>query len=136
MITQTEEAYQRTYNNIVKLVSYNIPVTIHMVLMNENVHMVEQVVVEAIKIGVDKVTIQTLIPCERGREFIEENHATVFMLRQNLEKVRYLGEKYKGQITIHYNDMYEKEYYVLEPDGSIYLESGSGDSDQLIRRLV
>ena len=92
-ITQTEEAYQRTYNNIVKLVSYNIPVTIHMVLMNENVHMVEQVVVEAIKIGVDKVTIQTLIPCERGREFIEENHATVFMLRQNLEKVRYLGEK-------------------------------------------
>lgn len=135
-ITQTEEAYQRTYNNIVKLVSYNIPVTIHIVLMNENVHMVEQVVVEAIKIGVDKVTIQTLIPCERGREFIEENHATVFMLRQNLEKVRYLGEKYKGQITIHYNDMYEKEYYVLEPDGSIYLESGSGDSDQLIRRLV
>lgn len=135
-ITQTEEAYQRTYNNIVKLVSYNIPVTIHMVLMNENVHMVEQVVVEAIKIGVDKVTIQTLIPRERGREFIEENHATVFMLRQNLEKVRYLGEKYKGQITIHYNDMYEKEYYVLEPDGSIYLESGSGDSDQLIRRLV
>ena len=135
-ITQTEGAYQRTYNNIVKLVSYNIPVTIHMVLMNENVHMVEQVVVEAIKIGVDKVTIQTLIPRERGREFIEENHATVFMLRQNLEKVRYLGEKYKGQITIHYNDMYEKEYYVLEPDGSIYLESGSGDSDQLIRRLV
>ena len=60
-ITQTEGAYQRTYNNIVKLVSYNIPVTIHMVLMNENVHMVEQVVVEAIKIGVDKVTIQTLI---------------------------------------------------------------------------
>ena len=107
-----------------------------MVLMNENVHMVEQVVVEAIKIGVDKVTIQTLIPRERGREFIEENHATVFMLRQNLEKVRYLGEKYKGQITIHYNDMYEKEYYVLEPDGSIYLESGSEDSDQLIRRLV
>ncbi len=135
-ITQTEGAYQRTYNNIVKLVSYNIPVTIHMVLMNENVHMVEQVVVEAIKIGVDKVTIQTLIPRERGREFIEENHATVFMLRQNLEKVRYLGEKYKGQITIHYNDMYEKEYYILEPDGSIYLESGSGDSDQLIRRLV
>lgn len=69
-ITQTEGAYQRTYNNIVKLVSYNIPVTIHMVLMNENVHMVEQVVVEAIKIGVDKVTIQTLIPRERGREFL------------------------------------------------------------------
>lgn len=50
--------------------------------------------------------------------------------------INWLGEKYKGQITIHYNDMYEKEYYVLEPDGSIYLESGSGDSDQLIRRLV
>lgn len=31
---------------------------------------------------------------------------------------------------------HEKEYYILEPDGSIYLESGSGDSDQLIRRLV
>lgn len=115
-ITQTEGAYQRTYNNIVKLVSYNIPVTIHMVLMNENVHMVEQVVVEAIKIGVDKVTIQTLIPRERGREFIEENHATVFMLRQNLEKVRYLGEKYKGQITIHYNDMYALYVYIASRD--------------------
>ena len=58
--------------------SYNIPVTIHMVLMNENVHMVEQVVVEAIKNWCRQSYDSDVIPRERGREFIEENHATVF----------------------------------------------------------
>ena len=69
---------------------------------------------------------------KKAREFIERKSR----FGKIFEKVRYLGEKYRAQITIHYNDMYEKEYYILEPDGSIYLESGSGDSDQLIRRLV
>lgn len=135
-ITQNDGSYQKTYSNIKKLVASGVSTSIHMVLMNDNVNQVEHVIKKAIKNRVKKVTIQTLIPRENGRQFMEQNNSTILMLRQNLEKVKPLGEKYKEKITLHFNDMYEKEYYVLEPDGSIYLELGNGGSDQLYRRLV
>ena len=135
-ITGVKGSYQQTYDNIAKLIASGIQTSIHIVLMPNNVDLVEYVIQEAIKLGVHKVTIQTLIPREKGKDFIAQNNLSILNLRNNLEKVKKIGNQYKGQINIHYNDMYEKDYYVLEPDGSIYLESGNGSTDQLIRRLI
>lgn len=128
-------AYQRTYSNIRKLISYNISVTIHMVLMKKNYKYVESVIQEAIKAGVRKVSIQTLIPRGRGKELFNADE-DMSCIRELLKKLLPLREKYGEQIIVNFIDLYEKEYYVLETDGAIYLEKAEASRDVFIRSLL
>ena len=135
-ITQIEGSYEKTCENIKQLINAGIPTMLHMVLTNTNVDKVEFVIQKAIELGVKKVTIQTLIPRENGRYFMDQSNLNPLVLRQNLEKVKNDNAKYRNDIELHFNDLYEKNYYVLEPDGAIYLETGNGSNDQLFRRLI
>lgn len=128
-------AYQRTYSNIRKLISYNIPVTIHMVLMEKNYKYAESVIQDAINAGVRKVSIQTLIPRGRGKDLFNTDE-DMSLIREKLKTLYPLREKYRNQIIVNFIDLYEKEYYVLETDGAIYLEKAEASRDVFIRSLL
>ena len=118
LITQ-KGAYRKTYTNIEKLVLANVPVTIHMVVMNQNFELAETVIEDAIRAGVEKVTFQTLIPREKGAELFKRGE-NVREIREKLKLLYPLQEKYKSKIQISFSDLYEKDCYVLETDGAIY----------------
>lgn len=133
-ITQ-EGAYAKTYTNISKLISADIPVTIHMVVMNKNYSLAEAVIKEAIELGVKKVTFQTLIPREKGAELFSDGE-NVKDIQEKLKLLYPLREKYKSKIEISFSDLYEKDCYVIETDGAIYLEKGNSMQDKCIGVLV
>ncbi len=133
-ITQ-QGAYRKTYTNIEKLVSANVPVSIHMVVMSQNFSLAETVVEEAIKAGAQKVTFQTLIPREKGVELFKSGE-TVREIREKLKLLYPLKEKYASKIKISFSDLYEKPCYVLETDGTIYLQKENCAQDKYIRGLV
>lgn len=133
-ITQ-KGAYRKTYTNILKLTSANIPVTIHMVVMNKNFSLAETVIEEAIRAGVKKITFQTLIPREKGAELFK-NGENMRDIREKIKLLYPLKEKYRSKIRISFSDLYEKDCYVLETDGAIYLEKENSVQDKFIRGLV
>lgn len=128
-------AYKKTYSNILKLKSANIPVTIHMVVMSKNISLAETVVEDAIRAGVEKVTFQTLIPREKGAELFNEGE-NVSDIRGKLKSLYPLKEKYEPKITIGFSDLYEKGCYVLETNGAIYLQKGDNKQDEFIGELI
>ncbi len=130
-----EGAYKKTYTNILKLIAANIPVTIHMVIMNKNYDLAEVVIQDAIRSGVEKVTFQTLIPRGRGIELFDQGEE-IMDIRRKLESLYPLEEKYKSDIKISFSDLYVKDCYVVETDGAIYIEKGYPEQDKFIRGLI
>lgn len=128
-------AYRKTYSNILKLKSANVPVTIHMVVMSKNISLAETVIEEAIRAGVEKVTFQTLIPRGKGVELFNSGE-NISDIREKLKSLYPLRKKYESQIKISFSDLYEKNCYVLETDGAIYLQKGDNMQDELIGELV
>ena len=133
-ITQ-KGAYRKTYKNILKLTSENIPVTLHMVLMNKNFELAESVIEEAIRAGVTGVTFQTLIPRGKGANLFEKGESIVD-IREKLTLLYPLKNKYESSIQIKFSDLYTKACYVVETDGAIYLEKDNSSADKLIRGLI
>lgn len=127
-------AYESTYRNINKLISYNIEVAIHSVLMKENYSCVENVIQNAIATGIKKISFQTLIPRGRGAELFEnENEKDIINM---LHALYPLKEKYAKDINIKFMNLYEMNYYVLETDGCLYSQKASESNDTLIRRII
>jgi hypothetical protein len=93
------------------------------------------VIEDAIRAGVEKVTFQTLIPREKGAELFEKGE-NIREIREKLKLLYPLREKYRSKIKISFSDLYEKDCYVLETDGAIYLEKGNSGQDKFIRGLV
>lgn len=134
--TITEKgAYRKTYLNISKLVLEQIPVTIHMVIMNKNFNLAETVINDAIKAGIKQVTFQTLIPREKGKELFEKDE-NIREIREKLKSLYPLKEKYASEIQINFSDLYEKDCYVVETDGAIYLEKEDDLNDKYIKGLI
>ncbi len=133
-ITQ-KGAYRKTYANILKLALAHVLVTIHMVVMNKNFSLAETVIEEAIRAGVKKVTFQTLIPREKGAELFDSGE-NIRDIREKLKLLYPLKEKYGSRIQINFSDLYEKDCYVLETDGAIYLEKENSSQDKFIRGLI
>lgn len=135
-ITQ-KGAYRKTYENILKLTSAHIPVTIHMVIMSKNFSLAETVIEDAIRVGVEKITFQTLIPREKGAGFFCGSESeSIRDIREKLKLLYPLKEKYKSKIRISYSDLYEKDCYVVETDGAIYLEKANSSQDTFMRGLI
>ena len=128
-------AYKKTYQNIKKLKAHGIPVSIHTVLMNKNFHLAEDVVNDVINAGINKISFQTLIPREKGRELFSQGE-NAEEIQKRLQSLEYLKEKYKSKIRIHLINLYEKNYYVLETDGIIYLQKSEGAYDKPVINLL
>lgn len=130
-----EGAYRKIYTNISKLIAADISVTIHMVIMNKNFDLAEVMIQDAIRSGVKKVTFQTLIPRGRGVELFHQGE-DIIGIREKLKLLYPLREKYKSEIKISFSDLYEKNCYVVETDGAIYIEKGNPEQDKFIRGLI
>jgi len=134
-ITHKKGTYKKIYKNILKLISANIPVSIHMVVMDKNFGLAETVIKDAIEAKVKKVTFQTLIPREGGAELF--NHGeNIRDIREKLKLLYPLRAKYESKIEISFSDLYEKNCCVLETDGAIYLEKWDSGQDKFIRGLI
>ena len=128
-------AYRKTYQNINKLKSHGVPVSIHTVIMKRNFNLAEDVVNDAINAGINKISFQTLIPREKGRELFDQGENST-EIQKKLHSLEYLKEKYKSKITIHLINLYEKNYYVLETDGIVYLQKSESILDKPIINLL
>ena len=128
-------AYEATYRNINKLISNNIDVSIHTVLMRKNYHCAEEIVQNAIAAGVKKLSFQTLIPREKGAKLFEETEDQEDII-ERLHALYPLKETYANKIKIKFINLYKKNYYVLETDGSLYLQTSNGLNDELIQRVI
>lgn len=129
-------AYQYTYNNIVKLIEKGKEVNVHYVLTYENYEYIEDLLKQLIKIGVKKVTFQTIIPRERAKENIKNIVDNYLQIKQQLNLIQILAVKYKEIIKVKTIDFYEKYYYVFEPDGCLYLQKETESKDELVRRII
>lgn len=129
-------AYKKTYANISRLTSAQIPVSLHMVVMSKNFSLAEKVINDAIQAGVRKVTFQTLIPREKGAGLFHNGGENADDIQEKLKLLYPLKEKYKTLIQIDFSNLYEKYCCVVESDGSIYLEKEDSDEDIFIRRLI
>lgn len=128
-------AYRSTMNNVCKLTSRGIDVNLHFVVMRNNIQFAEDVIAHAANAGVKKITFQTLIPRERGRDLFSSEKDSDD-IQQNLCSLYPLQEKYKDVVKIKFIDLYRKFYYVFETDGCLYLQKESLDKDILIRRII
>lgn len=133
-ITQ-QGAYESTYKNINKLISNNIDVSMHTVLMKENYIYAEELIENAIKMGIKKISFQTLIPRGKGIEFFKDKEDTEDII-ERLNALYPLQEKYQNDIKIKFINLYEKYYYVLETDGCLYLQKQNEANDIFIRRII
>lgn len=128
-------AYEATYRNIKRLTANHIYVSLHTVLMKENFYSAEDIIQTAIQAGIKKVSFQTLIPRGKGLELFNQGENENDIVRM-LEELVPLQEKYAPDIKIKYINLYEKNYYVLETDGCIYLQKANEANDIFIRRIV
>lgn len=128
-------AYKKTYDNILRLTSAHIPVSIHMVLMSKNFDLAEVVINDAIHAGVRKVTFQTLIPREKGAVYFH-NGENAEDIQKRMKLLYPLKEKYKPFIQIDFSNLYQKSCCVIETDGAMYWEKEDSKKDVFIRRLI
>lgn len=133
-VTQ-QGAYQLTFKNIKKLIMCNKKVNLHTVLMNENYKYAEYIINSAIDAGIKKISFQTLIPREKGIELFSQGENAKDIVKK-LSLLYPLREKYKDNIKIKFINLYEKNYYVLETDGCIYLQKENEANDIFIRRII
>lgn len=128
-------AYESTYKNINKLISNNINVAIHTVLMKSNFCYAEEIINNAIDVGVKKISFQTLIPRGRGYRLFNKNENAEDVI-QKLYDLYPLAKKYEKKIKIKFINLYEKNYYVLETNGCLYLQKPTEEEDIFIQRIV
>lgn len=125
-------SYTKTYNNILRLLESGIKVNVHSVLTGENYLDSELLIKDMLEIGIKKVTFQTLIPRDRGAE--------MKLSYEEVEKIEFListyKAKYESEIQIKMINMYKKFYYVVEPDGYLYLQKENEENDEIIRRII
>lgn len=129
------QAYESTYRNINTLISKNIEVAIHSVLMKENYTCVEEVIQNAIAVGIKKISFQTLIPRGRGAELFKDNEKVEDIINM-LHALYPLQDRYAKYINIKFMNLYEMNYYVLETDGCLYSQKANESSDTFIRRII
>lgn len=128
-------AYESTIRNVKKLIKYGKEVNFHSVIMKENFKYAEQVVEKAIEIGVKKISFQTLIPRGKGKNLFKSGESETDIVNK-IDLLYPLRNKYKDSINIKFINLYEKNYYILETDGCIYLQKPEETNDVLIRRII
>lgn len=128
-------SYQSTFRNIKKLIACNKEVSLHTVLMNGNYKYTEYIIDRAIETGIKKISFQTLIPRGKGIELFKQGESSEDIVKK-LNLLYPLKEKYKNIINIKFINLYEKNYYVLETDGCIYLQKENEANDIFIRRII
>lgn len=125
-------SYTNIHKNILKLMEAGLKVNVHSVLTRDNYLDAESFIREMINIGVKKITFHTLIPREKGIKMEIHN--------EDIEKILSLITQYMltydHEIKIKIINLYEKFYYVFEPDGYLYLQKENEENDEIIRRII
>lgn len=133
-ITSKEDSYERTVANISRLIQNGIDVSVHSTLTLDSILYVEELIKNTASLGVKKISFQTYIPKERGLNLSHLN--PVSELQQELKQIEALAVKYQSLIRVKTINLYQKYYYVFEPDGFLYLQKESAEKDIIIGRII
>lgn len=131
MITGCDGSFDNVCKNIIKPSHKSIPVTVHFVVMPDNIQYAEYVINKCINLSVKKITFQTCIPRERGTILFEQSNYNKDSIESQMDYIKELAEQYKRFIRIKTINMFEKYYYVLEPNRVIYLQKGFENEDEV-----
>lgn len=133
-ITGVDGSYIQTTLNISKLIQKGKNINVHSTLTSENFVYVEELIQNLIKLGIKKVSFQTFIPRERGLHFKNINNS--YDVQDKLKRIQDFSIKYEPYIKINTINLYQKFYYVFEPDGYLYLQQDIKENDIKVRRVI
>ena len=133
-VTGVKDSYERTIFNISRLIKSGVEVSVHSTLTETSFMYAEELIQNVILLGVKKISFQTYIPRERGLSLSHLN--SIDELKQKLQQIEFIGEKYQSHIKVKTIDLYQKFYYVFEPNGYLYLQQESQEKDIKIGRII
>lgn len=133
-ITGVDGSYIQTISNISKLIQKGKSINVHSTLTSENFMYVEELIQNLIKLGIKKVSFQTFIPRERGIHLKNTNYS--HDIQKKLEQVQNFSIRYQPYIKVNTINLYQKFYYVFEPDGYLYLQQDIKENDIKVRRII
>lgn len=133
-VTGVNGSYEQTTFNITKLIKSGMNVCVHSTLTTDSFKYAEELIQNVILLGVKKISFQTYIPRERGSSLGHINPPEE--LKLELKQIQSIGAKYQSQIKVKTIDLYQKFYYVFEPDGYLYLQHESLKNDIKIERII
>lgn len=131
-----KECFNSVVKNINKLVKNGYSVNIHYVITKINLKPIEDIIKMCISLNAKKLSFISFIP--RGLGKISKSK--YFLTDDNINQFRKEFEIFKGKygniIKLKYNNLYEKEYYVFETDGNLWLEKEDEKKDVFIEKIV
>lgn len=128
------DAYKKTCDNIRILLRNNIDVNVHSVLTPANYKDTESLIKDMIKLGIKKITFQSLIPRERAKDSLDDNQKA--QLVKQLDLISFYSKKYDQKIRVKTLNLYQKFFYVYETDGVLYLQKETEERDEIIWRNI
>ena len=112
-----------------KLRDVGVPIGVHYVLLPDNFQFVTSVIQQCIDLHVEKLTFQTCIPREDGESIVNSTNYDAVTIADQLKAIEDLSKRYASVLRLKTLNLYDKFYYVLEPDRTIYLEKSSVKED-------
>jgi MoaA/NifB/PqqE/SkfB family radical SAM enzyme len=129
-------SYNNTVTNIKLLASNGIYVNIHFIVTKKNEYYWNNIIEDCIRWGTNKLSFQTFIPRERGKickNIYELSKDDIKKLTLIIDRAK---NKYEKIIKIKLDNLYEKNYYVFETDGNLYLQKSNEENDILIKKII
>lgn len=133
-VTGVNDSYEQTVFNITRLINSGMDVRVHSTLTKDSFTYAEELIQNVILLGVKKISFQTYIPRERGLNLRHINPPEE--LKQKLQQIQSIGARYQSKIKVKIIDLYQKFYYVFEPDGYLYLQQELPENDVKIERII
>ena len=121
--------YDVTNENVKKLIGAGVVVSLHTLVMDENVDRLEEFLSEYAALGIKKISL--IPPVERGRykDKSDLSFEKIYELYQKLKK------KFATSLDLRLLD-FTNDYYVIESNKSLVIERGTENDDTILAEDV
>jgi MoaA/NifB/PqqE/SkfB family radical SAM enzyme len=118
--------------NICSLVDAGVRTSLHVLVIRHNMHTLDEIVRFASSVGISKVSFIAFVPRGRGAFTPSTFAVKPDESRQRVLKVRAAWPS----IDVRWLDFAMKPYYVLETDGSLWIQRGTDAEDEMLLASV
>lgn len=123
-------SFDRIRGNLATCRQRGIPFAVNTVVTTATVALMAEMVDFAIEHGARKISFIPVLP--RGRASGGRDDIDPHSLATMRQRVTMLEESYRKRIAVHCIDIRRRDYFVVENDGSLWIERTSEDQDTKI----
>lgn len=131
-----KDVYDAVLKNIQSCIDSGIFLSIHTLITKLNFDVLIPMLEICEKLNIPKISFIPFVP--RGRGVVTEGKYALseFQLLQLQNKILDMRKKYYPQIDVRYIDLWTKEYFTLETNGSLIYSKERESQDIFIEQLV